>query len=57
LGKRAVSLESREADDVSAMWKDAGKKMDVADVDGIGRGEEEQPTNRGVLAKGKTGWW
>ena len=35
---RVSSLESRQADDVSAMGKETGKKRDVADVDGIGCG-------------------
>jgi hypothetical protein len=48
-----VSLESREADDVSAMGKDAGKKRDVDDVDGIGRGEEEFASKQGRAGERK----
>jgi hypothetical protein len=53
LGKRAVSLERREADNVSAMGKDAGKKRDVPDVEGIGRGEEERASKQGRAGETK----
>jgi hypothetical protein len=42
-----VGEQSREADHVSAMGKDAGKKRDVTDADGIGCGEDDQANKQG----------